>query len=101
MLERLEHNSCRYNLGTGTGSSVREVLTAVERVAGRPVPIVADRRRDGDPPVLVAESAAFTADTGWSPRIARLDEIVATAWRWRKSHPQGYGPAKARLVSTG
>lgn len=101
VLEKLDSKSCHYNLGTGTGSSVREVLSAVERVAGHPVPIVAERRRVGDPPVLVAESSAFTAATGWEPRMTRLDDIVATAWNWRRRHPGGYGPNARPLSAVG
>jgi UDP-glucose 4-epimerase len=47
-------------------------------------------RRAGDPPALVASAAALQRDTGWAPRFTDLDEIVATAYRWRLDHPQGY-----------
>lgn len=90
VLPLLEAGSCQYNLGTGHGSSVMEVLNAVARVAGRPVPATDSPRRAGDPTVLVAESSAFQADTGWFPRYTCLDDIVATAWNWRNRHPEGY-----------
>lgn len=90
VLPRLETGSCHYNLGTGHGASVLEVLNAVARVAGRPVPATNAPRRAGDPAVLVAESYAFQADTAWSARYTRLDDIVATAWNWRRRHPHGY-----------
>jgi len=91
VLDRLEHGSVRYNLGNGQGHSVAEVIAAVERVAGRKVPLVIGPRRAGDPPVLVASSARLRSDFGWSPRFARLDDIVGTAFAWRAAHPQGYG----------
>jgi UDP-glucose 4-epimerase len=91
-LDRLEtHGSCRYNVGSGQGASVREVIAAVARVGGRPVPHSIGPRRAGDPPVLVAASDRLRAETGWSPRYGALDEIVRTAWAWREAHPKGYG----------
>ena len=70
------------NLGTGAGRSNREVLAAVERVTGRPVPVAEQPRRPGDPPVLVADAGLFRRETGWSPEHSGLDTIVETAWRW-------------------
>jgi UDP-glucose 4-epimerase len=97
VLERLEHGSVRYNLGNGAGHSVREVLAAVERIAGRPVPHTVGPRRAGDPPVLVAAAERLKAETGWQPRHAALDAIVASAFAWRLAHPRGYDdrPASA------
>jgi UDP-glucose 4-epimerase len=91
-LARLEtHGSCRYNVGSGQGASVRQVIEAVGRVGGRPVPHSMGPRRAGDPPVLVAASDRLRAETGWSPRYGDLDEIVRTAWAWREARPHGYG----------
>ena len=90
VLARLEHGSCRYNVGSGTGYSVREVIEAVERVGDRPVPHHFGERRAGDPAVLVASSQRLRDDTGWSPKLGALDEIVRTAWAWHASHPRGY-----------
>jgi UDP-glucose 4-epimerase len=70
------------NLGTGTGSSVREVVRTVERVSGRKVRELLMPRREGDPPALVADASMATAVLGWQPRLSRIDEIVATAWGW-------------------
>ena len=89
-LGRLDYESVTYNLGSGTGHSVRAVIRSVERVAGRPVPIVEGDRRPGDPAVLVASSDRIRAETGWTPRFTDLDETVATAFRWRDAHPNGY-----------
>ena len=90
-LHRLEAGgeSRAYNLGTGTGMSVRQVLDAIERTAGRPVPHRLSGRRPGDPARLVAKSARAGDELGW--RAARsLDDIVDTAWRWHERHPLGY-----------
>jgi len=91
VLGRLEQGSCRYNLGNGTGYSVRQVIEAVERIGGRPVPYRIGPRRPGDPAILVASSEALCRDTGWRPRFPALDDIVRTAWAWHERHPNGYG----------
>ena len=73
------------NLGTGRGHSVREVLEAVERATGVPVPHVVGPRRAGDPPILVADPSAARAALHWEPRFTSLDEIVATAVAWART----------------
>ena len=90
-LAQLDRVSVTYNLGTAHGHSVLEVIRSVARVSGRRVPYRLDARRPGDPAVLVASPARIAAATGWAPRMAALDDIVATALRWREKHPQGYG----------
>ena len=70
------------NLGTGRGHSNREVLAAIERVLGRPVPCEEAPRRPGDPPELVADASSFMQEFGWEPRHSDLDTIVSSAWRW-------------------
>lgn len=90
VLDRLRETSCRYNIGNGTGYSVRQVIEAVERIGGRKVPHSLGPRRAGDPAVLVASSARLRAETGWTPRFGALDDIVRTAWNWHSSHPKGY-----------
>jgi UDP-glucose-4-epimerase GalE len=80
-----------YNLGTGRGRSVREVVTAVERVTGRPVPVRVGPRRAGDPPMLVASPDRAREGLGFAAAWTGLEEIVETAARWRRDHPQGYG----------
>jgi UDP-glucose 4-epimerase len=89
-----------FNLGTGTGHSVRAVIDAVARVSGRPVPHTLGPRRAGDPPVLVASSASIHQATGWTPRFRSLDEIVATALVWREAHPHGYEDAMSDAGTT-
>jgi UDP-glucose 4-epimerase len=82
-----------FNLGTETGSSVREVVRAVEAAVGRPVPLQLGPRRAGDPPRLVASAARARRELGFAPRHAELGAIVATAHRWRLDHPKGYRSA--------
>jgi UDP-glucose 4-epimerase len=79
------------NLGSGSGFSVREVLAAAERVLGRPVPQVVGERRAGDPAALVASSRKAGELFGWSARRSGLDEMIGSAWDWRRRHPEGYG----------
>ena len=92
-LGQLDHGSVTYNVGTGVGHSVQEVIAAVERVLGRPVPRSYGPRRPGDPAELIAASDLIRRDTGWAPRHPSLDEIVRTAAAWRIAHPGGYNPS--------
>jgi UDP-glucose-4-epimerase GalE len=80
-----------FNLGTGQGRSVREVVTAVERVTGRPVPVTIGPRRAGDPPLLVAAPERIRRATGFAPTWHDLGALVETVVRWRRDHPNGYG----------
>lgn len=95
-LQHLERGgaSDAFNLGNGNGVSVRELIASVERVTGRSVTRQTGARRAGDPAVLVASSARIMRDLGWQPRLAALDDIVATAWQWHRSHPRGYRAAE-------
>jgi UDP-glucose 4-epimerase len=79
-----------YNLGTGRGFSVREVVETVRRVTGRPIPAREVARRPGDPAVLVAGSGTIKRDLNWKPQFPELDSIVSSAWEWRRKHPGGY-----------
>jgi|SRR5579864_4371396 len=74
-----------FNVGTGTGHSVMEVLRAVEEVTGRTVPYQIGPRRAGDPPVLVANSDKLQRALAWKPRFPELTDIVATAWQFEKN----------------
>jgi len=83
----LEHllgggGSDAFNVGTGVGHSVREVLAAAEQATGKPVPFTLGPRREGDPPELVADSRKLQQTLGWKPRYTDLREIVETAWRF-------------------
>jgi UDP-glucose 4-epimerase len=79
------------NLGNGGGFSVRQVLEAVEALVGRPVPHRMGPRRAGDPPILVASAARAGEVLGWRPHRPTLEEIIGSAWAWRRAHPDGYG----------
>ena len=74
-----------FNVGTGSGHSVKEVVTAVERVTGKKVPFVLGPRREGDPPSLVADSSKLQRTLGWKPVRASLDEIVSDAWQFAQT----------------
>jgi len=80
-----------YNLGIGRGYSVKEVVESAKRVTGIEIPIEYGERRPGDPAILYAESRKIQTELGWSPRYTQIDEIVASAWKWFESHPEGYG----------
>jgi UDP-arabinose 4-epimerase len=84
------NSSNAFNLGTGCGASVLEVLQAVEKASGAPVPHELGPRREGDPPSLVAQSDRAREALGWTPQHSSLDSIVQTAWAWsRKAIAQG------------
>jgi len=75
--------STAFNLGTGCGQSVRDVIAMVERVSGRKVPVREVGRRAGDPPALVADASKSAKLMKWRPQHSTLDEIVQTAWNWK------------------
>ena len=79
-----------YNLGNGTGYSVKEIIQVAREVTGHPIPAVESPRRPGDAPTLIASSARIAREVGWQPRRPDLHEIVASAWEWHSSHPHGY-----------
>lgn len=90
-LEALEeHERLIYNLGSGNGYSVLEVIEAARRVTGRPIPVMEAPRRPGDPARLIASSEKIRRELGWKPQHEDLDEIIASAWEWQRSHPKGY-----------
>jgi UDP-glucose 4-epimerase len=90
-LERLEPGQAmRYNLGTGRGYSVREVIRSAEEVTGKKITVKEGPRRPGDPPALVAASAKIQRELGWQPHYTELGPMIETAWRWHRQHPRGY-----------
>jgi UDP-glucose 4-epimerase len=80
-----------YNLGTGGGSSVREVIESCRNTTGREIPVVEQPRRPGDPPRLIASSEKIKRELGWQPQFQSLDAIIDSAWRWHQKFPNGYG----------
>jgi UDP-glucose 4-epimerase len=85
-----------YNLGSGTGTTILELLKACEKAVGRPIPHEIVGRRPGDPGTLIATPEKVVRDLGWKPKYPDIESIVATAWKWHQSHPDGYG-SKAAL----
>jgi len=73
-----------FNLGTGDGLTVMEILETAGRVVGRPVEFDVAPRRDGDPPVLVASSERARQELGWVPTKSDAETIIETAWRWHR-----------------
>jgi UDP-glucose 4-epimerase len=82
-----------YNLGTGTPTSNREVIRAVEKATGKKIKVVESPRRPGDPPALYADSSKAKRELGWKVKFPDIDSIVATAWNWHRAHPGGFGRA--------
>jgi len=80
-----------YNLGTGGGTSVRQVIEACRRVTGRAIAVREKPRRPGDPPRLIAGSDKIRRELGWTPRFQDIEAIVGSAWAWHLRHPGGYG----------
>lgn len=80
-----------YNLGSGTGFSVKEMVEVARRVTGRPIPARIVERRAGDPAVLIASADKAKRELGWQPKKDSVEAIVADAWNWHKHHPDGYG----------
>lgn len=83
-------NSDVFNLGNGVGFSVKEVIEETRKVTGHPIPAEVQPRRAGDPAQLVASSEKAREVLGWKPKYDSLHTIIATAWKWHQSHPNGY-----------
>jgi UDP-glucose 4-epimerase len=89
----LEHNTPGehriYNLGTGHGYSVRQVIETARSVTGREIPATEEARRPGDPPALVASADRAAQELGWEPTKG-LEDMIRDAWEWHQAHPGGY-----------
>lgn len=79
-----------YNVGSGNGFSVKEVIETARRVTGHAIPAVEMPRRDGDSARLVASPEKIKAELGWQPKHTNMQDILSSAWEWHKSHPHGY-----------
>jgi UDP-glucose 4-epimerase len=79
-----------YNVGSGHGYSVREVIDTARSVTGHPLPVIEHPRRPGDSARLVASSAKIKNDLGWKPAHDSLADIIGSAWEWHRAHPNGY-----------
>ncbi len=79
-----------FNLGNGSGYSVKEIIDAVKRVSDKDFDVKITKRRPGDPARLVASSEKAENILKWQPKFKNLDDIIKTAWNWHKNHPRGY-----------
>jgi UDP-glucose 4-epimerase len=79
------------NLGSGTGFSNRQIVAAAEAVVGHSIPLTMGPRRAGDPPVLLASADRAHVELGWTPRRGTIEEMIGSAWEWRRAHKAGYG----------
>jgi len=89
-LDQLDHTLGAFNLGTRDGFSVKQIVDAVERVTGKPLPVDFAPRREGDPPSLIADSTRARTVLGWQPKQSTLDQMIGSAWDWMQRHPNGY-----------
>jgi UDP-glucose 4-epimerase len=80
-----------YNLGSGNGFSVREVIETARKVTGHAIPVVEQPRRAGDSARLVASPNRIKSELGWEPKNTNMQDILSSAWEWHTSHPHGYG----------
>lgn len=83
--------SAFYNLGTGGGTSVKEVIETCRQITGAAIPAIEKPRREGDPPRLIAASEKVKTELGWQPKFENIRPIVESAWAWHLKHPLGYG----------
>ena len=79
-----------YNLGNGTGFTVKEVIDVARKVTGHPIPAIVSPRRAGDPATLIASSEKAISELKWKPKFNSLETIIETAWKWHNEHPNGY-----------
>ncbi len=91
-LEHLDRGGASgvFNLGSGDGYSVKEIIETARKVTGHPIPATAEPRRAGDPSTLIASNAKAREVLGWKPERG-LETIIADAWTWHRNHPHGYG----------
>jgi UDP-glucose 4-epimerase len=90
-LDKLDQGLGAFNLGTRDGFSVKQIVEAVERATGCKLPVEYAPRREGDPPVLIADSTRVRSMLGWEPKWSTLDEMIGSAWEWFRRNPGGYG----------
>ncbi|MFC2743163.1 MAG: UDP-glucose 4-epimerase GalE [Selenomonas artemidis] len=79
-----------FNLGSGSGFSVKEMIAAAEKATGRTIAVEIGARRAGDPAQLIASSEKARTVLGWQPQFTDVEEVIGTAWRWHAAHPHGY-----------
>jgi len=94
-LENISNESKVFNVGTGKGHSVKEVIAISEEVTGRKINVVESARREGDPKILVASSEKIKNEFGWIPKFGMRD-IIKSAWEWHSNNPEGFNKNIAR-----
>ncbi|HZC04142.1 MAG TPA: UDP-glucose 4-epimerase GalE [Ktedonobacterales bacterium] len=92
-LGRTEPGVTFYNVGSGVGYSVRQVIEMAREVTGRDLQVIVRPRRPGDQPATVATSERIVRELGWQPQHSDLRTLISTAWAWRQAHPNGYASA--------
>lgn len=85
--------STQFNLGNGSGFSVKEIIEAAQRITGQPIKVIETERRPGDPPALVGSSEAARQQLGWNPKYADIESILTHAWQWHQKR-HGFSQAK-------
>ncbi len=89
-LRALDDGSRTYNLGTGNGFSVKEIIEVARKITGHPIPAAVGPRRPGDPDTLIASSEKISRELGWAPQYSDLETIIGGVWEWFQAHPEGY-----------
>ncbi|MDP8225431.1 MAG: UDP-glucose 4-epimerase GalE [Candidatus Lernaella stagnicola] len=89
-MQKKSEEATHFNLGNGTGYSVKEVIEVARGITGHPIPAVTAPRRPGDPPALIGAADKIKRELGWEPRFPDLESIIASAWAWHQAHPRGY-----------
>lgn len=79
-----------YNLGSGNGFTVKEMIEAARKVTGHPIPAKICERRAGDPAKLVAASQKARTELGWEPKLENVEAMISSAWKWHQNHPDGF-----------
>lgn len=82
--------SAIYNLGSEKGFTVKEIVSASEKITGKKVNAIISPRRAGDPPALIASSKKINSDLGWKAKYSDVEKIISDTWDWMKKHPNGY-----------
>ena len=94
-----ENGHSSFNLGSGSGFSNLQIVDAAQKVVGRPIERRVGPRRAGDPPILVASNSRAQEVLGWQPLHGSLEEIIGSAWQWRRAHPDGYGTGRLTAMT--
>jgi len=79
-----------YNVGSGKGFSVKEIINEAEKITGRKINRIFKSRREGDPAILVTDNDKIRKELGWEPKYSDMETIIGSAWKWHSQHPEGY-----------